>query len=376
MEGGSSFGTIAEPMWLLEFHAVRVTLVAVFAAVWGPIGVRSQFGGGGYNPPPPKCKLFKCGKGEKPVGKPNHQLWSYGCKDSGMSFLNTASFDPNNPLKGMQQKSVDRCCVERDICKQTCGMSAKACHDNFQKCSKKICKGDQNCEMQAMLSEIMSEPYDPDEKLDTKNYDPEATKCRGYDKGQKEACQCVPEDDWQVVTDSNLKAFYSKFNPEKVDSSGEIKGLDEVWKKWKGKESEMFMGLGIKYKDKAVEIRQKPKPPPYTPPDSKADAAPEEDTSTSEVEEEAAAPSPPQKTEADDPEGDAFLDKTKELEDKKKKATADEDYDLAQEIKDEIVAVSKKEKERLEEVKKQAIADEDYLKAKLVKRRLEKFSDL
>ena len=25
----------------------------------------------------------------------------------------------------------------------------EACHDGFQKCSKKICKGDQNCDMQA-----------------------------------------------------------------------------------------------------------------------------------------------------------------------------------------------------------------------------------
>jgi len=374
-------------MRLLEFRAARVVLAAVFAATWGPIGVRSQPGGGygggggfnGYNAPPPQCKLFKCGKGEKPVGKPDHQLWSYGCKESGMSFMNTASFDPNNPLKGMQQKSVDKCCVERDICKQTCGMSAKACHENFQKCSKKICKGDQNCDMQAMLSELMSDPYDPNDKFDSKKpYDPDETKCKGYNKGQTESCQCVPEDEWQGVTNTNLKSFYSKFNSEKVDETGEIKGLDDVWKKWKGKESEMFMGLGIKYKDKAVEIRQKPKPPPYTPPDGKADdIAPEEDNVyASEVEEEATVSSPPKQTEAEDPEGDAFLNKKNKLEAKKKEATSDENYDLAQEMKDEITAVSKKEKGRLEALKKQAVADEDYLTAKAMKRRLEKFSDL
>lgn len=365
-------------MWLLEFRAARVGLLAVFALAWGPISVRSQFGGGGYNPPAPKCPAFKCNKGEKAVGKEDYQLWSYGCKDSGMNVFNTASFDPNNPMKGLQQKSVDKCCVERDICKQTCGMSAKACHDNFQKCSKKICKGDQNCEMQAMLSEIMSEPYDPDEKFDNKKYDPEASRCRGYNKGQADSCRCVPDDEWQIATDSKLKTFYSKFNKEKIDTNGEIKGLDEVWKKWKGKESEMFMGLGIKYKDKAVEIRQKPKPPPYTPPaDSKADTTSEDDPPVSEAEE-ASPPSPPpphEKT-SEDPEGEAFLEKKSELEAKKKKAAMDEDYDHAEEIKDEIKTISKKEKDRLESLKKKAIAEEDYLAAKAWKRRLEKFTDL
>merc|ERR1711982_9556 len=131
-------------------------------------------------------------KGMKPVGKVDHRIWSYGCKESGMSFLNAASFDPNNPYGSMQQKNVDKCCVERDVCKQTCGMSSKACHENFQKCSKKICKGDKNCEMQAMLSEIMSEPYDPDEKFDEKKkYDPNEVKCKGYKRFQQEACECV-----------------------------------------------------------------------------------------------------------------------------------------------------------------------------------------
>ena len=30
---------------------------------------------------------------------------------------------------------------------------------------------------------------------------------------------------------------------------GEIKEVEEVWKKWKGKEASMFMALASKYKD-------------------------------------------------------------------------------------------------------------------------------
>merc|ERR1719171_2546279 len=109
-----------------------------------------------------------------------------------MNVFNAASFDPSNPFAGMKQTNVDKCCVERDICKQTCGMTSKACHDAFQKCSQKVCKGNQNCQLQAMMSEIMSEPYDPDEYKDVdKKYDPEETKCKGYKRGQADACQCV-----------------------------------------------------------------------------------------------------------------------------------------------------------------------------------------
>lgn len=341
--------------------------------------------GGGYNPPPPKCPAFQCKKGEKPVGKLDHQIWSHGCKEGGMSFLNTASFDPNDPLKGLNQgTSVNKCCVDRDICKQTCGMSAMACHENFQKCSKKICKGDSNCEMQAMLSEMLSEPYEDEGQDPSKKYDPEAARCKGYDRGQKEACQCVAKESWQESTNNKLKAFYGKFNPEKLNNDGEIKDLDEVWKKWKGKEAEMFLALATKYKEKAVEIRAKPKPPPYKPPknEGKAGAADplfSEDDSRQEKTQEAhldESEKEGETTAADDISADAateaFDKKRRELEKKKRKAADDEDYDLALELKEELKDIAKKEAGRLTALKKQAIEDEDYVAAKRYKQRIEK----
>merc|ERR1719215_2392092 len=145
-------------------------------------------------------------------------------------------------------------------------MTSKACHDNFQKCSAKICKGDQNCNLQAMLSEMMSDPYDADDNKDEK-YDPDKTKCKSYNRAQDNSCKCVPEADFKSATESTLKSFYSKYNKEKLNSDGEIKDVDEVWKKWKGKEPDMFLALGTKYKGKAVQIKEKPKPPPYKPPE-------------------------------------------------------------------------------------------------------------
>lgn len=360
-----------------------LALTAALIAAMGPSGVHAQFGGGsgfgggGYNPPAPKCPAFKCGKDEKPVGKPDYKMWSYGCQDTGMNFMSMAGFDPNNPLGGMQkQKSVNKCCIEHDICKQTCGMSSQACHDNFQKCSKKICKGDQNCEMQALLAEIMNEPYDDKEPLDEK-YDPDKAKCKGYNRGQSSACTCVKKDEWQSATDTNLKSFYKKFNPEKLNKKGEIKDLDDVWKKWKGKESEMFMALATKYKDKAVEIRVKPKPPPYTPPkeDTSADDSEADAGSTSEEEsQQSEAPSAPEPAESPTPDAEAeeFEKAKKALNEKKSKAIEDEDYDAAQQVKDDLRELTKKEVERLKVLKGKAIDDEDYLQAKLLKARLAK----
>jgi len=311
----------------------------------------------------------------------DHQLWSYGCKDSGMSFLNAGSFDPNDPLGGLKQQQfgVDKCCIERDICKQTCGMTSKACHDNFQKCQQKVCKGNQNCQLQAMMSEIMSEPYDPDEYKDPdKKYDPEESKCKGYKRSQEEACQCVATDRWQSATEEKLKGFYGKYNPEKLDKSGEIKDVAEVWKKWKGKEPDMFMALAVKYKQKAVEMRIKPKPPPpppYKPPSADGEPVSEpEQPEATDVETEVNPPPPPPREESstldsDDKTFDAKLD---ELEKKKKSAAAEEEYEAADAAKEEITDLRKAEATRLKALKSKAIEDEDFREAKRLKARLAK----
>jgi len=343
-----------------------------------------QGGGfGGYNPPAPICPAFSCPSGQKAVGKPDHKIWSYGCKDAGMNILSAANFDASNPFAGMQGgKSVNKCCIERDICKQTCGMTSKECHETFQKCSAKICKGDQNCNLQAMMSEIMSEPVDTESDKDKdKKYDPDEYKCKGYNRGQKEACMCVPKKEFKAATENNLKSFYSKFNPEKLNKKGEIKDVEEVWKKWKGKEPAMLMALATKYKDKAVEIRVKPKPPPYTPPayDAREDASKSDETGAT-ADDASEAPDTTQEPEAPAPssgsdvdaEDEEFDKKVKGKEEAKQKAKQDEDYDLAEQVKEEIGQMTQEELKRLKDKKVKAIEEEDYMEAKRIKKRIQK----
>lgn len=364
----------------------RTLTPAVALALLPAAQVHGYFGGGGgYDMPAPNCPAFSCPKGQKATPKVDYQVWSYGCQDTGMNMFNAGSLDPNNPLGGMgKPKSINKCCVEKDVCKQTCGMTSKACHDMFSKCTKKICKGDQNCEFQAVMADIMGEPVDDTPAVDAApKYDPEERKCRAYIKGQNESCSCVVKDEFKPTVETKLKAFYTKFNPEKLDKKGEIKDVKDVWKKWSGKEADMFLALTTKYREKAVQMKDKPKPPPYTPPpasdagkgfESSAGAGFGSDTPAEEEQEPDDVPEPPAPEQAQpaDLGVEEFKTKRAELEKNKRVAADAEDYDAADAAKEEIQALVTGEIDRLTQRKKDAIAEEDYLAAKAYKQRAEK----
>jgi len=362
--------------WGCSAAMATLSRILVFAAA--ATAADAQFGGGGYTPPPPLCQAFKCPKGEKAVGKRDTKVVSYGCKDSGMNVFNMASFDPNNPMAGMQGgKNLNKCCVERDICKQTCGMTSKECHENFQKCQAKICKGDQNCQLQAMISDMSNDPFDEQSDRDyldkDKKYDPQETKCRGYINAQAAVCDCVPKDDVKTANEAKLKLFYEKHNPEKLTLDGDIKDVDDVWKKWKGKEPSMFVALATKYKDKVVQMKEKPKPPPYTPPPRDSDEDLPSEFNADVPRQESAAAAGENDADAAVDEADAvFKAKLAELEAKKEKAKSDEDFDLAAETKVEISTHKAEEVKRLQALKAEAIGQEEYGQAKSLKQRIAK----
>lgn len=316
-----------------------------------------------FSQPPPICPAFTCKAKQKAVAKADAMVWAYGCKDSGMNFLNMASFDANDPLGGMKgQKNVDKCCVEKEICMRTCGMPSKTCYEKFQKCSKQICRGDSNCEMMAQFSDILSVPYDTDREKKLSEHE---RRCLPYTEAQQEFCECVPKDEWQGAVEGRLKSFYKSFNPEKLTADGEIKEIGSIWKQWKGKEPEMFMTLTTKYKDKAVQIRQKPKPKPYTDPDTRGAAS--SDTEKGDAPEPRGAG-----VELGDEDDGGFAAKLRDLEERKARAKDAEDYDLAQELKDEAVSLKREEVQRLTSEKDAAIAAEDYLQAKKLKAQISK----
>jgi len=353
-----------------------------------------------FDPPAPKCPSFTCPAGQKPVGRPEHTISSHGCRDSGVNFANMGDLNGmpgGNPFANLGGgPKLNKCCVEKDLCRQTCGMSAKACHDKFQACTGRICGNDQNCKLQAMMSDFK---YDAGDDEDSKKdpdakYDPDVAKCKPYHKGQKEACMCVPEAQFKPAVERKLKAFYSKFNHKKLDRSGNIIDVDEVWKKWTGKEADMFMALASKYKDKAVRMKSNPQPPPYPsqpPPSSSAsssrptrredppagdddeDDAPEVDVGGDAPADTQAPPAAETSSAGDvDSEETAFDQKYEAAVAKKRKAVDDEDYDEADRVKTEIAEMAQSELKRLQGLKAKAVSDEDFIEAKRIKTRMSK----
>jgi len=209
--------------------------------------------------PPEKCPAFECKAGQRPVGKYGI-ITARGCPDGGgISMFNAGSFDPNDPMGSMKKQNsqsdkVHKCCVERDICRSTCGMDAEKCHADFQKCSNKVCKGDKNCKMMSSLSDILGSANLGAEKLED-----ESPGCSSFRMAQQNACKCVKEDEWQPAVDKHVTKFFKKYNKEKLNSEGTLKDPDSVWDKWRGKEPDMFYALYSKYKDKAVTVPPKPK---------------------------------------------------------------------------------------------------------------------
>lgn len=321
-----------------------------------------------YTPPVPKCKPFKCSAGQKPVRKKGHKPWSYGCEKAGDNVfaMSGNNFDPNDPLGSLNKgkKNFDKCCLEHDACQQTCGKSSADCHNGFNKCATKICKGDQNCMFQAQIGQMMASPVGFGEEKGA-DYSKEGDyQCRGYDRWQGDACECVDADKVEESNDKRLKTFYKLYNPEKLNGDGEIKDLAEVKKKWKGKEPDMFLALTMKYKDKAIERREKPKPPPYTPPSPKDDEGSNEKDYSADSDSGASADSDEAENENEK--------KIASLKAEKEEAVAKEDFDKAQQIKDEIDSLTKEEVSRLKKAKNDAVAEEDFLKAKELKARIDK----
>lgn len=321
-----------------------------------------------YTPPTPKCKPFTCPAGKKPVRKKGHKPWSYGCKDAGGNIFSVGkNFDPNDPLGSLNnnKRNFDKCCIEHDACQQTCGMTSADCHNGFQKCATKICKGDENCMFQAQIGQMMSGPgFDEIDKSSDKDRDPT---CRAYDSWQGGGCECEDKEKWEDTNDKRLKTFYKLYNPEKLDDKGDIKDLVEVKKKWKGKEPQMFLALTMKYKDKAIERREKPKPPPYSPPPPKDDADGASGGSEDSYADEGTA-----EDEGSVEAGSATETKIANLKIEKAQAVENEDFEKAQQIKETIESLTKEEVDRLKKEKDAAVAEEDFLKAKQLKARIEK----
>lgn len=247
---------------------------------------------------------------------------------------------------------------------RTCGMDWGKCNDLFGKCATKGCAADEACLAGAEAAHVA-----------TIGGGSHMTVCKAFRDGQHELCECMPLKVARESANARLADFYAAHKPDRLDDYGQVRGADDVWKKWRGREPELFFELSRKYAAEAVEFRPRPGaagPAPLGP--APGAAAPR---ARSPAEEEAAARRQAEedehlrqraeeleqlqamqealaRREAEDEAQERELERRRQQEEEAAEALARRRWDVAQ----------------LRAEKADAVAREDYLRAKALKAQL------
>lgn len=145
------------------------------------------------------------------------------------------------------QSVMNQCCVEKGICMRICGMDWNKCTKMFEKCATDKCGDNLECWAVADAVEILVQGGDHAFGV-----------CKAHRESLLGLCDCVP---WKSAKDgasNRLASFYRVFSPERLDDNGDVRDIDAVWKKWKGREPELYFELTRKYSAQALEIRAWP----------------------------------------------------------------------------------------------------------------------
>ena len=94
------------------------------------------------------CPAFSgCKEGEVAVQKADHQFTTYGCGDDMLAGMMGNAEKKDN--------KAEKCCKERAVCQQVCGMTKAACEEKFEQCTAQVCEADQECAMNAKMVSII-----------------------------------------------------------------------------------------------------------------------------------------------------------------------------------------------------------------------------
>jgi len=191
------------------------------------------------------CKPRTCPVGKVLMKKIDYQHSAKGCPKMKHDLLSGLMGGG-----GGGQPMPSKACIEHEICYQTCGKTSQECDTHWNDAQKDHCgENGQMCRLQVMLAGNLRVPEE------------NISECDVYDKGQFEGCTCVKEEDREEHMLKAVKAFYKqskKLTKEKLDENGEIpeEQREEIKKKWKGKESELFLRLAMKYWKNTSVIRR------------------------------------------------------------------------------------------------------------------------
>lgn len=174
-----------------------------------------------------RCTRPVCPKEQRAVRKEGSpKIWASGCNVT------------------EQHGVVHQCCLEKEICMRTCGMAWSKCDKQFEKCALKICGLDEKCVAAAEAAEIV-----------VAGGDSHMTVCKAWREVQLELCDCLPLKNAKEGATARLASFYQSFKPDKLDEGGNVRDVDGIWKKWHGREPELFFELTRKYMAEALDVR-------------------------------------------------------------------------------------------------------------------------
>jgi hypothetical protein len=170
-----------------------------------------------------QCGGSGCAEGLLEVQNHEHTSFvAWGCE------LNEATVKQLD----MEPRRFWSCCVEHDLCYQSCGIPKSTCETMWQKCARKRCKGKRWC---AEILKAFDYAYN---KLE----------CQQFDDRRKESCVCsAPGDTAHASRVKFLQAVYTKVGMAEKDP-------EDILKKWNDKEGLLTLRLVEKYQSTLVKI--------------------------------------------------------------------------------------------------------------------------
>eukprot|EP00930_Biecheleria_cincta_P011382 TRINITY_DN114157_c0_g1_i1.p1 TRINITY_DN114157_c0_g1~~TRINITY_DN114157_c0_g1_i1.p1 ORF type:complete len:268 (-),score=77.01 TRINITY_DN114157_c0_g1_i1:130-861(-) len=228
------------------------------------------------------------------------------------------------------------------------------CAKTFVKCSEKACGMDDDCMELAEAADVL-----------VTGGESHMSVCKAYRDTQSELCECIPSRQVRDGANQRLAVFYKAYRPDRLDEHGGVKNIDQVWKKWQGREPELYFELTRKYMLEAVDLRNRSSQELYAALHrDRVDAAA---TWEARTQEEGAAPSENDAASAADRAAEVV---EKELERRLAEERQLAEEELARRQAEEELARKHKEIAQLRAEKEAAVAAEDFLRAKALKVRL------
>lgn len=215
----------------------------------------------------PDCKVFECKAGQRPIQKQESSFKAFAldfCINDGTAY----GADSPYAKRAHFTQPLAQCCLEKNVCFASCGISYNTCYKRFWKCAE------QQCDMSTADLPVQSES--PVEKaaciaiatfndanhvwVDRNNvsnnlWTSEDRTCKRFLRVQKLACDCVDVADSATAWKSRVEGFLSTHVPEKLNKKGEIKDK-KLWPKWKGRRPEMMLELMLGFPT-SIDIQRK-----------------------------------------------------------------------------------------------------------------------